>query len=42
MGGKGSRWNGGKRHNSSGAGEEGFPGLCGRYKGSTRNRMRPL
>ena len=38
-GGKGPRWSGGKEHDRSGAGNEGYPALCVGCEGSVRNVM---
>ena len=41
-GGKRSRLSGGKEHDRSGAGKEGYAEICAGCEGSERNGMRPL
>ena len=40
--GRGQYGEGGKEHDKSGAGEEGFPALCAGCEGSERDGTRPL
>ena len=37
-----ARWSGGKEHDSSNAGEEGYDGICAGCKSGERNETRPL